>query len=158
VAVVGALWLGVWQLASAHTETSLEGDWQGFVEHNGAMLEMKVEFSSDPSGLKGIIDIPELYIRGYTLANVRYQPPNLHFELPLSREPDKFECLHKGEFIEGSFAGRFYETATRTAHLTLWRPKTRLPTYKQEEVSFQHVQVKLAGTLMLPLKRGHIRQ
>jgi cephalosporin-C deacetylase-like acetyl esterase len=78
----------------------------------------------------------------------------VHFELPLSREPDKFDGAFKGEVIEGTYSGGFYQEEARSAHFILRRMKKKLPPYKQEEVSFHNGEVKLAGTLLTPLKKG----
>jgi pimeloyl-ACP methyl ester carboxylesterase len=132
----------------------IAGYWEGFVEHQGAQLIIKAEFQTTVDGIKAIIDIPDLYIQGYTLNNVRYELANLHFELPLSGEPDKFDGVHKGEFIEGTFSGRFYKEDAGSAHFILWRVKKKPLSYKQEEVRFQNGKVQLAGTLMMPIKKG----
>lgn len=144
--------IGLMPLTAA--QQSIDGYWEGFVEHQGARLIIKVEFKTAPDGIKAVIDIPDFYIHGYKLANVRYEPPSLHFELALSREPDKFDGALKGEFIEGTYSGRFNQAEARSAHLILWRLKKKSPLYKQEEVSFQNGEVKLAGTLFTPLKKG----
>jgi hypothetical protein len=133
---------------------NLDGYWEGFVEHQGAKLVIKIEFKTEPDGVKAVIDIPDLYIHGYKLTNVRYESPSVRFELPLSREPDKFDGAFKGEFIEGSYSGRFYQAEARSAHFVLRRLKKKPLNYKQEEVSFQNGEVKLAGTLFVPLKKG----
>lgn len=152
--IVITLLLCAWQLTSTAKAAPLDGYWEGFVEHQGARLVIKVEFQTATDGIKAVIDIPDLYIHGYKLTNVRYELASLHFELPLSREPDKFDGQHKGEFIEGTYSGRFYKEAARSAHLILWRLKKKPLPYKQEEVSFENGKVKLAGTLMVPLKKG----
>jgi pimeloyl-ACP methyl ester carboxylesterase len=134
--------------------SKLDGYWEGFVEREGAKLGIKVEFKTEPDGVRGVIDIPDLYIHGYKLTNVRYESPSVRFELPLSREPDKFDGAFKGEFIEGTYSGRFYQAEARSAHFILRRLKNKPAPYKQEEVSFQNGEVKLAGTLLTPIKKG----
>src|SRR5262249_31118792 len=49
---------------------------------------------------------------------------------------------------------RFYQEEARSAHFILRRMEKKPPPYKQEEVSFQNGEVKLAGTLLTPLKKG----
>ncbi len=144
--------IGVMPPAAA--QQPIDGYWEGFVEHQGAKLGIKVEFKTAADGIKAVIDISDLYIHGYKLTNVRYEPPSLHFELPLSREPDKFDGAFKGEFIEGTYSGRFYQAEPRSAHLVLWRSKKKPPPYKQEEISFPNGEAKLAGTLFTPLNKG----
>src|SRR5262245_42022805 len=115
----------------------LDGYWEGFIERQGAKLGIKVEFKTEPDGVKAVIDIPDLYIHGDKLTNVRYESPSVRFELPLSREPDKFDGAFNGEFIEGTYSGRFYQAESRSAHFILRRLIKKPATYKQEEVSFQ---------------------
>jgi len=131
-----------------------DGYWGGVIERQGAELGIEVEFKTEPDGVKAVIDIPGLYIHGYKLTNVRCEPPSAHFELPLSREPDKFDGAFKGEVVEGTYSGRFYQEEARSAHFILRRMKKEPPPYKLEEVSFQNGEVKLAGTLLTPLKKG----
>ena len=133
---------------------NLDGYWEGFVERQGAKLGIKVEFKTASDVVKAVIDIPDLYIQGYKLTNVRCESSSVRFELPLSREPDKFDGEFKGEFIEGTYSGRFYQTEALSAHFILWRLKKKTLPYKQEEVSFQNGEVKLAGTVFTPLKKG----
>jgi len=57
----------------------------------GRELRFNVEFSGQPNQLKGSIDVPDLYIFDYALANVRYESGKIHFELPLGREPDSLK-------------------------------------------------------------------
>src|SRR5215831_10596603 len=133
---------------------NLDGYWGGVIERQGAELGIEVEFKTEPDGVKAVIDIPGLYIHGYKLTNVRCEPPSVHFELPLSREPDKFDGAFKDEVIEGTYSGRFYQEEARSAHFILRRMKKNPPPYKQEEVSFKNGEVKLAGTLLTPLKKG----
>jgi uncharacterized protein len=133
---------------------NLDGYWEGFVDRQGAKLGIKVEFKTASDGVKAVIDIPDLYIHGYKLTNVRFEPPSVHFELPLSREPDKFDGALKGEVIEGTYSGSFYQAESRSAHFILRRLEKKPPPYKLEEVSFQNGEVQLAGTLLTPLKKG----
>src|SRR5262245_45332900 len=107
----------------ATAQQSIDGYWEGFVERQGAKMVIKVEFNTATDGVKAVIEIPDCYVHGYKLTNVRYEPPSLHFELQLSREPDKFDGEFKGEFIEGNYAGRFNQAEARSAHLILWRLK-----------------------------------
>jgi hypothetical protein len=103
--------------------------------------------------LKAHIDIPDLYIFDYTLSNVRCDFPKVHFELPLGRDPEQFEGMLTGETISGKYSGRFYKEEAHSAVFRLWREK-RDERYTREEVSFTSGNVKLAGTLFVPLKKG----
>jgi hypothetical protein len=93
---------------------TLNGYWGGIIERQGAEMGIRAEFKTEPDGIKAVIDIPDLYIHGYKLSNVRYDPPNVRFELPLGRDPDKFDGAFKGEAIEGTYSGRFYQAEARS--------------------------------------------
>jgi hypothetical protein len=122
----------------------------------GRELRFNVEFSGQPNQLKGSIDVPDLYIFDYTLANVRHESGKIHFELPLGREPEQFEGVLTNENIAGKYAGRFYKEEPRPAIFRLWR-EHRDVRYTREKVTFASGpsgEIKLAGTLFIPLKKG----
>ena len=154
IAATGWLYAG---LLTPAADAPLEGRWEGVIVHQNATLGLRVDFTNATDGIKAVIDIPDLYIHGYKLTNVRYESPMLHFELPLSGDPDKFDGTCKGELgelIEGTHTGRLYKEEARSAQLTLRRVKKAPPPYTQEEVSFRNGEVKLAGTLFVPLNKG----
>lgn len=141
-------------LPSVNAQESIEGYWEGVIAHSGRELRINVEFKRQPEGLKATIDIPDLYISGYTLKNVKYEAPKIYFELPLSSQPDNFEGALSDSNILGTYTGRLYGEELRSAELRLWREKRKPLPYKQEEVSFQNGDVKLSGSLLVPLKKG----
>jgi hypothetical protein len=146
IAVITCLFCA-YQLTSTATEDppgEIDGYWEGFVERQGAKLEIKVEFKNAADGIKAVIDIPDLYIHSYKLTNIRIEQPGVHFELPFGRETDKFDGVFKGEFIEGTYSGRFYQAEVRTANLIIWRSKKKPLPYKEEEIGFQNGDVRLA--------------
>lgn len=134
-------------------QTPIGGYWEGVIADAGRELRFNVEFSGEPKQLKAHIDIPDLYIFDYTLSNVRWDFPKVHFELPLGRDPEQFDGTLTGENISGKYSGRFYQEEAHSAVFRLWREK-RDERYTREEVSFTSGNVKLAGTLFVPLKKG----
>jgi hypothetical protein len=71
-----------YQLTSTAAEGppgEIDGYWEGFVERQGAKLEIKVEFKTATDGIKAVIDIPDLYIHSYKLANVRIETARRSF-------------------------------------------------------------------------------
>lgn len=139
-------------VTSAVAQTPIRGYWEGVIADAGRELRFNVEFSGEPRQLSARIDIPDLYIFDYTLSNIRYEFPKVHFELPLGREPEKFEGTLTNENISGKYSGRFYKEEPHSAVFHLWREK-REARYTREEVSFPSGDLKLAGTLFVPRKK-----
>jgi len=138
---------------SMSAQTPINGYWEGVIADSGRELRFNVEFSGTPGEVKGRIDIPDLYVFDYSLANIKYEFPKVHFELPLARQPDLFDGALTNENISGKYAGRFYKEQPRDAVFHLWREK-RDVRYTREDVVFPSGNIKLAGTLFLPLKKG----
>ena len=108
-------------LTSTVAQTNIRGYWEGVIADAGRELRFNVEFSGEPNQLKGSIDVPDLYIFDYTLANVRYESGKIHFELPLGREPEQFEGVLTNDNIAGKYSGRFYKEEPHPAIFRLWR-------------------------------------
>ena len=140
--------------ASLVAQEPLDGYWEGVIAEQGKELRFNVEFKRQAGGLAATINIPDLYILGYQLTKVSYESPNVHFELALGSEPERFDGTFQGGNISGKYAGRFYKQEPRSAAFHLWRQKRKASGYTPEEVSFQNGAVKLAGTLFVPSKKG----
>lgn len=146
--------LGISPSASPDAQDAIVGYWEGVIAQQGNELRFNVEFRRQAEGISAIIDIPDLYILGYQLIKVRYEAPKVHFELPLGREPETFDGTLQDREISGSYRGRFYKEESRSATMRLWRVTRKPALYKQEEVNFNNGQVKLAGALFVPIKKG----
>ena len=135
-------------------QESIDGYWEGVLAQRGKELRFNVEFRHQADALTATIDIPEEYIVGYKLTKVSYEAPRVHFELPLGREPERFDGTLQNGNISGSYTGRFYEEEPHSAVMRLWRETRKPIPYKQEEVDFYNGDAKLAGTLFVPVKKG----
>jgi len=132
----------------------LSGNWEGSIQIMGQRLAIIVHFENDSTAT---IDIPQQNAAGLRLTNVRYQHPNMRFELPAGPGLATFEGVLKDEEITGEFkqAG-----VAGTFRLTRGEPSKEEkiaeppPPYGQEEVVFSDDTVKLAGTLTLPPEEG----
>ena len=151
---VVAIFLFVVSIQRSIAQQNIDGYWEGVIARDGAELRFNVEFVGQANGLSATIEIPELYIFGYKLKNIRYKDSNIYFELPLGSEPETFDGEIKNANIYGKYSGRFYQGELRSASFHLWLEKRDTPRYKQEEVTFQNGDIKLAGTLFVPLKKG----
>ena len=106
IAATGWLCAG---LLTPAADAPLEGYWEGVIVRQNATLGLRVDFTVATDGIKAVIDIPDLYLHGYTLTNVRYESPALHFELPLSGDPDNADSAVASS---GSRSARRYVSAT----------------------------------------------
>ena len=152
--LAGFLLLLTFGARPARAQEAVDGYWEGVLADRGNELRINVEFKTRANGFEATIDIPDLYILGFTLANVRYEAPKVHFELPLGAEPEKFDGVFDGKNISGSYTGAFYGEKKRSATLRLWREGRDARPYKQEEVRFQDDDAILAGTLFVPSRKG----
>jgi hypothetical protein len=89
--VAGFLLSLILPMSPAAAQQAIEGYWEGVIAARGSELRMNVEIANEAGGLRATIDIPDLYVSGYALKNVGYEAPDLHFDLPLGSDPDRFE-------------------------------------------------------------------
>lgn len=135
-------------------DQTIEGYWEGIIAHHGTELRINVEFWKSQDGLAATIDIPDLYILGYKLTKVTADSAKVHFELPLSSQPDVFDGAFTNQNIEGKFSGRFYAEAVTTAVFRLWRERRDTLRYRSADLSFSSGAARLAGTLFMPRGSG----
>src|SRR5256885_6489482 len=72
--------------ASSRTaHDTLTGRWEGVVQFAGTKTRAIVDFTSDASAsVNATISVPDERLLGKPLSNVRYESPQLHFELQAS--------------------------------------------------------------------------
>lgn len=134
----------------------IEGHWEGGISVMGKELDMMVDFNTAKDSLTASIDIPQQGASGLALVKVSYTAPKVHFELPAGPSVAVFDGALKGDSITGDFqqsgvAGTFHLVRAVKEE----KPKAEEPApYKQEEVSFQNGNIKLAGTLTMPQAAG----
>jgi len=126
-AVVFAIWLLITTFAAssalarrdilAQQQPSQElalGRWAGAIKTTGTELSFQIEFSLGPPPaysssrqeiLKGTIDIPQRFVRGAKLTNIRFHPPTVHFEAtdPISSPPAIFDGQLKNYQMSGTY-------------------------------------------------------
>jgi pimeloyl-ACP methyl ester carboxylesterase len=112
-------------------------------------LEIIVNFMGEDSALSGAIDIPAQRAAGIPLYDIRYEPPTVHFEMLSGPQLAVFD----GKMLpDGAIEGQFLQSGVEGT-FELARPQEQAVeplTYVEEEVSFGHGDVNLAGTLTLP--------
>ena len=150
LAIVAA---GGFPAAGAQAPAQLAGHFEGAILILGTELAIQVEFQAGDQGLAATIDIPQQGAAGLALANVRFDPPTVHFELPAGPGVAIFDGELRGEEIAGKFlqagmAGEF-RLARRAASALPQAAPEPLP-YREEEVTFVTADGTFAGTLTLP--------
>ncbi len=139
---------------SAAAASPVGGEWEGAIVVLGAELAIRVALVPSESGLVGTIDIPAQGALGLPLANARFEPPAVRFELPAGTGVATFD----GELREGSIAGTFAQGGV-SGTFRLARPaeapvaetaKAESPSYREEEVRFETADGAFAATLSIP--------
>ncbi len=138
-------------------QQELDGRWEGSLEVAGQVLTIAVEFETSDGSLKAKIDIPQQGAMGIPLTNVRYDTPRVHLELPAGPGLAVFDGEHDddtiaGEFSQAGFVGTF--TLTRADGAPALDVAPEPVPYAEHEVSFDHGDITLAGTLTVPPTRG----
>src|SRR5688572_16996689 len=66
----------------ASAQPALPGEWIGGYETNGNYVAMKARFKAEAGALGGALDLPQLKETNVALTQVRFEAPQVHFELP----------------------------------------------------------------------------
>ncbi|MBI3273072.1 MAG: alpha/beta fold hydrolase [Planctomycetes bacterium] len=137
----------------APAEEPLSGHWEGELDAGGMQLVIRVDFKPGAAGLAATIDIPQQGAAAVALTNVRFAPPQVHFELPAGPGLAVFEGRLAGDSIEGDFTqaaarGRF--RLTRGSAPKKAEVPVSPPPYEEREVTVTNGAVRLAGTLTVP--------
>ena len=134
-------------------EASLAGRWEGVARIPGHKTQVVIDFflsGSENGTLTATISLPAERLLGKPLVNVRYLPPQLHFELQATEQRIVFDGDRNGDTIDGVVHGGNVEgpfSFRRTGDV----PSTP---YSQEEVRFRNGDVTLMGTLLMPPTKG----
>ncbi len=141
-----------------------EGYWEGAIDVMGQELIIKVDFAVEGAELSGTIDIPQQGAFQLPLANINYEAPKIHFELPVPNAKADFDGVLAGDEISGDFlqsgvkgsftlkrtvpeagASKAAESAGRTDD----DPKLS-SIGKSEDIVLETATGKIYGTLQLP--------
>ncbi len=138
----------------------LEGDWTGALEIMGTSLDIITHFTNENGNYNGKIDIPLQKQKGLALSKISYNNPKVYFELDVPNGLARFDGAFVNDTIKGLFSQAGYEGTFYLVKGLLYVPnekkeevKESLP-YKEEEVTFANGDIKIAGTLSLPVAPG----
>lgn len=137
-------------LTGCSENSSLTGSWAGAATFRGAELPTTVRFVHNAQTISATISTPDAYQLNVPLRNVRYEHPNLHFEVEEAGERLIFEGTRDGETITGTVQGGELRAEFKLKRTTAEQPVN----YSQEEVSFRNANTNLNGTLLIPSRSG----
>jgi uncharacterized protein len=137
--------------ASSRTaREALTGRWEGVAQISDKKTKAIVDFTPDANGsLNATISVPDERLLGKSLINIRYEPPQVHFELQASERKIIFDGSRNGKVISGTIRGGEISSPLSLRHTGNAPP----PPYAQEEVRFRNGDVTLAGSLLIPPTR-----
>jgi len=102
VAALAAIGLApVWVSAAPD---DVQGHWEGTIQLPGTPLGIQADFKPAEKGWQGTIDIPQQSARGLALQGVRFEAPQVHFELQAGPGLATFEGKLDGDKITGTFS------------------------------------------------------
>jgi pimeloyl-ACP methyl ester carboxylesterase len=130
---------------------TLTGRWEGITQIPDNGTKAIVDFTSDANGsLNATMSVPDERLLGKPLINIRYEPPQIHFELQATERKIIFDGSRSGEVISGTIRGGEISGPLSLRHIGVTPPTP----YVQEEARFHNGDVALAGTLLIPPTRG----
>jgi pimeloyl-ACP methyl ester carboxylesterase len=147
------------QQAQGRPRPEFEGHWEGSIELPTMPLGVLVDLHHEESFWTGTIDIPAQSATGIGLSGIHLSGKEIEFMIDgVPGEPTFVGMLEDGE-IAGTFTqyGQdFPFHLGRGAIEAPKRPQEPKPPYpyREEEVSFEHGEIMLAGTLTLPAGDG----
>lgn len=133
----------------------IDGPWAGKLNIAGISLDFEVRFLMVSDSISAFMDIPEQSAKDIALNNIRYNFPELHFEMPAGSGTAYF----KGSIANDSIKGTMKQSGMEgTFYLTRGALKKEVEkenvSYKQEEVTFSNGENTFAGTLTIPPVKG----
>jgi uncharacterized protein len=151
---LGALAAGT-PAAAAEPTLDLAGHWEGEIALPTGALQVMLDFTAAGDGWSGTIDIPAQSAAGLPLVGIAVDGDHARFTIDGVPGAPTFD----GSLRDGELRGDFTQGAARLAFrlgreaverpLRPQDPRPPLP-YREEEVTYTHGDVTLAGTLTLP--------
>ncbi len=83
---------------------SLEGHWEGAINLPGMALQIRVDFKRADADWQATIDIPQQHAEGLPLQAVRWEAPQVHFELQAGPGLAIFDGKLEGDKTSGNFS------------------------------------------------------
>lgn len=139
------------------TQSPIIGHWEGSIDVMNQHIGMMIDFSQSGDSVTAAIDIPMQGATGLKLQKIRFEAPQIHFELPAGPTIAIFDGTHHGDSIAGAFTQAGFQGSfvlKRAVRKEAEKEVDADAPYKKEEVVFTNDTIKLAGTLTLPQSKG----
>jgi pimeloyl-ACP methyl ester carboxylesterase len=132
---------------------SIDGLWEGALEHEDIKLYIMVEFETDGEYLRAYMDAPEQRVSKMPLYNISFRDDRIRFEALAGKDLALFDgILTNNSTISGELMQR---GVLAMFHLDrVEENNEKLVPYKEEEVAFHNGNISLSGTLTLPSGDG----
>jgi dienelactone hydrolase len=125
------------------------GVWTGTWERDGSMLDVDMTFSRNASGYVGAFSSSQLRVSGMPLAAVKYEAPQVTWQVAGDETTSSFEGTLDGDALNGTF-----HDGTGTGTFALTRGEPTATSAREEDISFSNGAVKLGGSVVLPAGHG----
>ena len=133
--------------ASYRAPEALTGRWEGIAETPRTKTKVIIDFTPNADGsLSATITVPDERLLNKPLINLRYEPPDVHFELQTSERKIIFDGSRKEEAISGTVNGGETSGPISLRHVGIVPPTP----YAQQDVSFRN------GDVILEEPRKHL--
>lgn len=143
----------------SESRPEFEGHWEGSIDISGVPLGILVDLVHEEGRWVGTLDIPAQSAKGLSLSGIMVKETEVEFAIDgIPGEPTFDGALADGE-ISGTFTQRgqsFPFHLGREAVEAPARPQEPSPPYpyREEDVTFPDGEIRLAGTLTLPVGNG----
>ncbi len=125
------------------------GTWTGSWIKNGDALPVVVTFRRTEHGFAGSFTSDALQVADIPFGEVRSTPPAIHFVLAGDAATTTFDGSLIGNLAEGTF-----REGDSKGSFRLIRSRVAPPGLRTRDAAFRDGDVRLAGTLLLPARRG----
>jgi alpha-beta hydrolase superfamily lysophospholipase len=144
-----ALSLCITSAVAQNTPNSLEGYWEGAVVREGSVRIIRLEFFQGNSGLRAAVEMPDLFTYGLGSTAVKQEGGKVSLRIPLVGDVSMMLDDSTREMV-GTVGTT---TPPVTIHIKRSIKLAEAP-IKKEEVQFSSGDLKLAGTLVMPVTQG----
>lgn len=87
-------------------QVKLEGDWYGSISIGGGTFDILAHFENSSNGYTGKMDVVTQHQKDLKLDKIKYEYPNVSFDLIVSNGVGKFEGKFEPD-VDNSFSGIF---------------------------------------------------
>jgi dipeptidyl aminopeptidase/acylaminoacyl peptidase len=135
---------------SAQAQTGAAGMWQGYWARAGDTMAVTLHIRRDSAGYSATFDSERLRVSGIPFSAVGVQRDSLTMVL----RGDATTATFSGTLRGDTLAGRFTEDESPEGVFAYVRSSSTTAPFEEREITFNHGDVRLAGTIVLPNTRS----